>query len=378
MRVLQIGKFYPPQRGGMETMLHDLARGLVARGHTVRVLVAAAGEDASDDEIDGVRIRRVANWGTLRSVPLCPSLPSELRRALREFDPEIVHLHLPHPLGAMGWLLARDGRPLVVTYHSDIVRQRWLATLYEPFGAKLLAGARSIHVTSEELVQSSRVLRPRRDRCQVIPLGVDTARWAQPPAARVQQWMDELGPRFLLFVGRLVYYKGLDVLFEALRDTTVPVVVAGDGPMRAEWETLAHVLGLGGQVRFLGEVGDEALLALYHAAHGFVLPSTAPSEAFGLVQLEAMACGLPVVAARASAGVSSVHVENETALLVPARDPAALRSALLRLWADDSLAARLGHAGRQRVRGFYELEHILDRMTAWLLQCTRSGRNTAA
>lgn len=378
MRVLQIGKFYPPQRGGMETMLHDLSRGLVARGHAVRVLVAAPGEDAVAEIVDGVDVRRVANWGTLRSVPVCPGLPNEVRRALREFDPDVVHLHLPHPLGALSWLLASDARPLVLTYHSDIVRQRWLAALYGPFGAKLLRRARSIHVTSEELVHTSRVLRPLRSRCQVIPLGVDTARWSQPPAGRVQQWMDELGPRFLLFVGRLVYYKGLDVLFEALRDTTIPVAIAGDGPMRAEWETLAHVLGVSDQVRFLGEVADDALPALYHAAHGFVLPSTAPSEAFGLVQLEAMACGLPVVAARASAGVSSVHIENETALLVPARDPAALRAALVRLWADDYLASRLGHAGRQRVRAFYELEHILDRTVAWLLQSARNGRSTVA
>jgi glycosyltransferase involved in cell wall biosynthesis len=378
MRVLQIGKFYPPQRGGMETVLHDLSRGLVARGHAVKVIVAAPGEDDARELVDGVQVERVGNWGTLRSVPLCPGLFASIRRNLRDFDPHVVHMHLPHPLGAVGWLTARDRRPLVVTYHSDIVRQRWLATLYGPFGTQLLRRAASIHVTSEGLLHASRVLRPHRRRCEVIPLGVDTEYWAQPSAARVQQWMDQFGPRFLLFVGRLVYYKGIDVLFEALRETTIPVVIAGDGPMRAEWETLSHVLGVAQQVQFVGDVSDAALVALYHAAHAFVLPSTAESEAFGLVQLEAMAAGRAVVAARASEGVGSVHVENETALLVPPRDPIALRRALVRLWADDELAARLGRAGRQRVRAFYELERVLDRMTEWLSRSAGQGRRTAA
>ena len=378
MRVLEIGKFYPPQRGGMETVLHDLCRGLVRRGHGVRALVAAAGETGSVETVEGVQVHRIPNWGTVRSVPMCPSMPSAIRASLRDFDPDVVHLHLPHPVGVLGWLLARDGRPMVVTYHSDIVRQRVLGLFYGPIRGRVLRRARSIHVTSEALMASSRTLRPVRGRCAAIPLGVETGRWSEAPALRVQQWMDELGPRFLLFVGRLVYYKGLDVLFEALRETVIPVVVAGDGPMRAEWETLARVLGLKEQVRFLGEVGDEALLGLYHAAHAFVLPSTAPSEAFGLVQLEAMAAGLPIVAARASEGVASVHVPNETALVVPPRDPVALRQALVRLWSDDALAQRLGRGAQQRVRAFYELDHTLDRMESWLLQAAGSGRITAA
>lgn len=376
MRVLEIGKFYPPQHGGMERVLHNLATGLVRRGHAVRALVAAPGEDASHETRDGVEVVRVGNWGTLRSVPVCPGLPAAVRASLRDFDPDVVHLHVPHPLGALAWWLARDRRPLVVTYHSDIVRQRRLGALYAPLGRRTLSGAAAIHVTSEALIDSSRTLAPWRDRCHAIPLGVDTAHWAEPSAAGVQRWIDAYGGRFLLFVGRLVYYKGVNVLLEALRDTEIPLVVAGDGPMRHEWETLARVLGLGDRVHFVGEVAEDALPALYGAAHAFVLPSQAPSEAFGLVQLEAMAAGLPLVVTRASAGVVSVHEGDRTALLVDVGDPDALRRALVRVFEDDDLARRLGDAARHRVRAFYELDHAVVRVEDLLARAVR-GRSTA-
>jgi rhamnosyl/mannosyltransferase len=376
MKVLEIGKFYPPQRGGMETVLHDLSAGLVRRGHRVRAIVAASGEDAVHETVDGVELRRLGNWGTIRSVPFCPSLPSEVRTSLRDLDPDVVHLHLPHPLGAVAWLVARDGRPLVVTYHSDIVRQRALGALYAPVGDRVLRRAEVIHVTSEALADQSRTLARWRHKCRAVPLGVDVEHWSKPDPARVQEWIDDLGPRFVLFVGRLVYYKGIDVLLEALRGTEVRLVVAGDGPMRTEWETLSKVLGLSDRVRFLGEVGERALPALYAAARAFVLPSQAPSEAFGLVQLEAMAAGLPLVVSRASEGVASVHEDGTTALLVERGDVEGLRDAVRRVHDDDDLARRLAEAGRRRVRAFYELEHTLDRVEALLLGAAR-GVSTA-
>lgn len=377
MKILEIGKFYPPQRGGMETVLHDLATGLVDRGHQVRALVAAPDGEASRESLEGVDVWRVANWGALHSVSVCPTLPADVRAALRDFDPDVVHLHVPHPLGAAALWLARDRRPLVVTYHSDIVRQRWLGALYRPLGERVLRRAHSIHVTSDGLVDSSAVLARHRDRCRVIPLGVDTARWAHPEPSRVQQWIDDLGSSFVLFVGRLVYYKGIDVLLEAVRDTLVTVAIAGDGPMRLEWEHLARSYGLEDQVHFLGEVDDEDLPALYAAARAFVLPSQAPSEAFGLVQLEAMAAGLPMVVARASAGVVSVHDGDKTALLVDRGSSEALREALVRVWEDDALARQLGDAARARVRAFYELDHVVARVEDLLSRAVGSGRSTA-
>lgn len=375
MRVLEIGKYYPPQRGGMETALADLSTGLSRRGHQVEVLVSAGGDHGVEEALDGVRVRRVPSWGTLFSVPVSPSLPAVTREIVRSRRPDLVHLHLPHPLAALACLRLPREVPLAISYHSDVVRQRRLGRLYAPLGRRILARARRILVSSDALVRSSESLAEFRERCEVVPLGVDTARWSRPDPLRVQTWNRQEGERFLLFVGRLVYYKGLDVLLEALRGTPLRVVVAGEGPMRREWETLARVLGVADRVRFVGEVSEDSLPALYAAARAFVLPSSAPSETFGLVQLEAMAAGLAVVACRASEGMASVHVEGETALLVPPRDPERLREALLRVWEDDALVEGLGAAARRRVRAFYELERCLDRTEKVLLEA--AGRSDA-
>lgn len=360
MRILEIGKFYPPQRGGMERSLEALCRGLARRGHDLRVLVAAEGEDGREEWVDDVRVCRLPNWGQVRSVPVVPSLFSRVRRELRDFAPDVVHLHLPHPLGVFAWRWFGGGAPLLVTYHSDIVRQRWLARLVAFDRRRLLTGAAAIHVSSAALREESRDLRPVRERCRVIPFGIDTERYRDPDPVRVQRWNDRVGPRFVLFVGRLVYYKGLDVLLEAMRELSMPLVVAGDGPMREEWQTLSRVLGLGDRVHFVGDVSEESLRALYHAATVFAFPSTERAETFGLVQLEAMASGLPVVAARASGGVVSVHEEGRTALLVPPRDAGALREALVRVWQEEDLARGLAQEALQRVRGFFDQERSLD------------------
>lgn len=375
MRILQIGKFYPPQRGGMETVLAELCQALVVRGHELEVVVASKDDDSHSDRIGGVLVHRVAQWGTVASVPVCPSMPAKVREVIRRFRPDVVQLHLPHPVGVLAWQSARSRVPLVVSYHSDIVRQRWLGRLWSPVRARTLRAASVIHVTHQALADNSRSLAPVRDKCRVIPLGVDVARWSHPDPARVQTWIDELGPRFVLFVGRLVYYKGIDVLLEAVRETTLPIVLAGDGPMRAEWETLSRVLGVADQVRFLGEVSAQSLPALYAAASSFVLPSNAASEAFGVVQLEAMAAGLPMVVCRASDGVASVHVEGETAILVPPNDPEALREALVAVHEDREVATAMGRAAHQRVKAFYDIDRVHDRFEDLLL--TAAGRSTA-
>jgi glycosyltransferase involved in cell wall biosynthesis len=376
MRILELGKFYPPHRGGMESSLELLCRGLVRRGHEVRVLVAADDRHASAQSCDGVHIRRLSNWGEVRSVPMLPSLFGALRSELRDHPPDVLHLHLPHPLGmwATRWL-ARSER-LMITYHSDIVRQRWLAKSLAHDRQKVLARASRIHVSSEALLQESVDLSRHRSRCEAIPFGVEIEKYREHDPLRHQRWTDRLGQHYALCVGRLVYYKGVDVLLEALRETTIPLVVVGDGPLRTEWETLARVLGLEGQVHFVGEISAESLRALYQGARLFVLPSQERSETFGLVQLEAMAAGCPIVVCRASGGVASVHEEGRTAVMVPPHDVDALREAVVDLWEDEARRRDLSHAALDRVRAFFDAGRSVDRIEALLAQVA-SGSSTA-
>ena len=337
----------------METALRQISRGLLQCGHDLRVVVSAESPRSREEEIEGVQVRRIARWGEWWSLPLNPFLPAVLRRLHREFKPELVHLHLPNPAMAAVWLAVGDPQiPLVVSYHSDIVRQRGLDGILEPLRQRLLRRARTVVVTSEELKEQSRSLRPHRERCAVVPFGVEIPGSASPAAgAEGLPW-----PRYYLFVGRMVYYKGLDILLSALAGEEIPLVVVGDGPLRGRWENLSRKLGMEQQVRFLGEISSERLDLLYRACHALVLPSTAASETFGLVQLEAMARGRPVVAARASGGVVSVQEEGVSGLLVPPGDIAALRLALTGLWRDPFLADKMGRAARERVREHFDAD----------------------
>lgn len=373
MRILEIGKYYPPHRGGMETTLEAICRGLVERGHEVRAVVAAEDDTTRREVLDGVVLTRLANWGELRSVPVLPAFFSVLRQELRHHPPDVIHLHLPHPLGMLGVRWLARGRPLLVTYHSDIVRQRWLGRLIAMDRQAVLRAARKIHVSSEALLAESRDLHRHRSRCQVIPFGVDVEYFAQRDPHRHQLWRERVGDDFALFVGRLVYYKGLDVLLEALRETTIPLVVVGEGPRRVEWETLARVMGLADQVHFVGEVGPESLRALYQAARLFVLPSQERSETFGLVQLEAMAAGCPMVVCCASGGVASVHEGDRTAQLVPPHDMMALREAVVALWEDEARRRELAAAALDRVRAFYDCRRSVARIEALLLEVAGLG-----
>ncbi|HKI84640.1 MAG TPA: glycosyltransferase, partial [Candidatus Krumholzibacteria bacterium] len=364
MRILELGKFYPPVRGGMESALEQICLGLRRRGHRVLALVSADERRASASYREGVAVWRLGRYGQIASSPVNPGLARALKRVRSQFRPQLVHLHLPNPAVAVAWLLFGDRQlPLVISYHSDIVRQRRLASLLEPLRQRVLARAAKIVVSSEDLRNSSRSLAAHRARCIVIPWGidVDTILPGPPPSPELLPF-----PRYFLFVGRMVYYKGLEVLLAALQQENMPLVVVGEGPLRARWEKQAASRGLGDRVYFAGAVSQQALDTLYRGCVAQVLPSIAASETFGLVQLEAMARGRPVVAARASGGVASVQEDGVSGLLVPPADADSLRRALKTLWDDPQRAEAMGQAARARVVSHFHQGRRMEQLSGLL------------
>jgi len=371
MRILELGKFYPPVRGGMESALEQICLGLRGHGHRILALVSADGRRPSLRLVRGVVVWRLARWGQLLSVPLNPHLASALHRAQCGFRPQLVHLHLPNPSMALAWLLFGDPRlPLVVSYHSDIIRQRRWKWFVEPLRQRVLARAARIVVTSEALKSSSQSLTGHRARCIVIPLGVDVRAITPGPPLSPETLPF---PRYFLFVGRMVYYKGLEILLAALQEEQMPLVVVGEGPLRRRWEEQARARGMIARVHFAGGVSPERLDALYRGCIAQVLPSTAPSETFGLVQLEAMARGRPVVAARASGGVVSVQEEGVTGLLVPPGDAPSLAAALRTLWDDPERADAMGAAARERVVAQFDQRRRMAEMAGVFRELVRDG-----
>jgi len=360
VRIVHVYKdYHPPVRGGIEKTLERMARAQAAAGDDVTVLVSASGERRDREErLHGVRVMRVAEWGRALSAPFCPGFPA----ALGSLQADLWHLHYPNPTGELSWLLRRPSGLLAVTYHADVVRQQRFMPVYGLFVRQLLARADVLMPTSEQYISRSPFLAPHRDKCLVVPHGIELATQPAPErdstAAHARR--AQAGGPFVLFVGRLRYYKGVDVLLQAMaRWPEGRLVVVGDGPEEARLHAMHAQLGLGDRVRFVGAVNDAELLEWLAAAEVGVLPSTHSSEALGMAMVEYLAAGIPAVCTELGTGTTFVNRDGETGLVVPPNDPPALATALARLMGDAALRARLGAAGRARARDVFSVEAMM-------------------
>jgi rhamnosyl/mannosyltransferase len=249
---------------------------------------------------------------------------------------------------------------VVVTYHADVIRQRALRPLYGPVRRATLARSRRIVVPTENHIKYSEALPAFADRCVVVPFGISRARYRLTAASRARAAeLRARHGRFVLFVGRLVYYKGLPQLIESMRGVDGQLVIVGDGPLRPEVERMIASLQLGGRVTLTGAVPQPELNAHLEACEVLVLPSTSRSEGFGMTQLEGMMFGKPLVTTRLPSGVQLVNEDGRTGIQVPPGDPAALAAALRRLLADSGLRAAMGAAAAARVASLFSLEQMI-------------------
>ena len=360
MRVLHIAKFYPPAHGGMERVVEMLCRasGGIVESH---VLAVHTGSSTIEEDVDGVHVVRAGLFGTAGSVHIAPSMA----RWMRKIPADLMIFHEPNPWALLSWQLARPRMPLFLWYHSDVVRPALqYALFYAPLARPVYRSARRIIVSSPPLAEHAAALREYRDRIRVVPFAIEPGPWraGREELERAAAVVKEVGGPFVLFVGRHVPYKGVDVLLRALEHTDIRCVIAGDGPRRAEWQRLSRSLGLDGRVTFTGDITPERLKTLMHAATALMLPSTTRAEAFGYVQLEAMAAGKPVIATDVPSGVSWVTQNGRTGLIVPAGDVERLRAAMQQLMANPERAASLGAEGRRRVEEEFTMERLRGRL----------------
>lgn len=358
MHILHLYKDYPPVLGGIEHHLRTLAEGQVERGHRVTVLVTATDHRTRRATENGVDVIRAGRLATLASTPLSLAMARELAR----LSPDIAHLQFPYPPGELYQALLGRSRATVVSYQSDIVRQRFLGRLYRPLMRRLLRRADAVLVSSEAYLGSSPILGELRDRCHVVPLGIDPRPFAQVDAERVAALRRRWPGPLVLFVGRLRYYKGVDILIDAVAELDATLLIIGRGAMERTWRQQAAASPAAARIHFLGDVEEDELPIYLAAAELFVLPSTRRSEAFGLAQVEAMAAGKPVVSTALATGTSTVNRDGETGLVVPPNDAAALAAAIACLLDDRALRDRLGAAARQRVESDLHRDQMLDRV----------------
>ncbi|WP_435022580.1 glycosyltransferase (plasmid) [Tundrisphaera sp. TA3] len=356
-RIVHLGKFYHPAPGGIESAIRSLAHAQAGIGGRVRVICmdherGRATRVERDGPVEVVRLRRASS---LCKLDHCP----DLRGAIRDSGADVIHLHTPNPTMILGLMLSGSRTPLVVSHHSDVVKQKVRRLLFSPIERACYDRARLILAMSPPYAAGSPVLRRYEGRVDVLPIGLDLRGLLDPPPdvrARAEALRDSARGPIWFSCGRLVYYKGFETAMHALRHVPGTWMIAGEGPLRRPLERLAAGLGLRDRVRFLGRLpGAEDLAAHYRAAEAFWFPSNARSEAFGVVQVEAMASGCPVInAAIPHSGVPWVSRHEETGLTVPVDDPAAFAAAARRILEEPGLRARLAAGARARAASRFD------------------------
>lgn len=358
MRILHFFKTaFPETMGGIEQVIDQLARGSNRLGIETDVLTLTAAADTHPLEVHGYRVHRVRRDFQLASTGFSASAFPCFSRLARQAD--IIHYHFPWPFMDLLHFAGRVKKPCLLTYHSDIIRQRLLLTLYRPLMNRFMHDVDRIVATSPNYLATSPVLQNYAAKVSVIPIGLDKAGYPMPTPARLQYWREKLGERFFLFVGVLRYYKGLHILLEAAKDTGIAVAIVGAGPTENELKRKAARLKLR-HIHFFGYLPEEDKAALLRLCYAVVFPSHLRSEAFGISLLEGAMHGKPMISCEIGTGTTYVNIGGETGLVVPPSDPASLRAAMLHLLNNPAEAAEMGRRAEQRYWNYFTAEHMAN------------------
>lgn len=346
MRVLHVYKsYYPDTVGGIEQVIAQLATALRAFGDESRVFTLSPDPHPPMQHRPEAEVHRARSFVEIASNPISVSAFREFRRQLDWAD--VVHYQFPWPFGDLLHLACARGKPSVVSYQSDIVRQKLLLRAYAPIMNCFLRSVDAVVATSPRYRETSEPLARLPRAARVIPNGIDPVSYPQPTPANTARWRAALGEGFFLFVGVLRYYKGLETLLRAAKGFEGRIVIAGSGPEAGHLQEFAKREGLSNVV-FVGSVSDEDKMSLLQLARAFVFPSHLRAEAFGMSLLEAAMCSRAMVCCEIGTGTSFINEDGITGFVVPPEDPDALRAAMRRLLDDADLAARMGEAARVR------------------------------
>lgn len=362
MRVLHFYRTYSQSYGGIEQVIRQLCTGTQAHGIEPEVLVLSRDRSAGDEIIDGHRVIRVPMDFEIASTGFSRAVFARFRERAAQAD--LIHYHFPWPfMDVVHFACDVPGmnKPTLLTYHSDIVRQKLLLQLYRPLMHRFLGSVDRIVASSPNYLASSSVLARYRDKVTVIPYGLDRhgSSYPTPGPARLEYWRKQVGTKFFLFVGVLRYYKGLHILLEAAQDREYPIVIVGAGPVETELKAHAARLGLR-NVTFLGALPDEDKVALLSLCHALVFPSHLRSEAFGISLLEGAMFGKPMISSEIGTGTSFINIDKETGCVVPPGDAPAFRQAMDFLWTHPEQATALGKQAAARYENLFTARKMAE------------------
>jgi glycosyltransferase involved in cell wall biosynthesis len=365
MRVLQFGKFFPPDFGGIESVMRNLTIGLNALGVSSDVLCASSRNRTEVSEEGGFRVIRTASFGRAFSTALSPALILWLFRIHRQYD--VIHVHMPDPLAVIALLLCRPKAKLILHWHADVdfARFRWVRRLYQPFADRLVRRADVVVGATAAHIRHSPSTPLFEHKSEVIPYPLERTFDGQPRPTDRPDILAMTQGRFVVFaVGRLIYYKGFEYLVEAAKDLPEDclVIIAGTGPLESALRERIGQLGVHDRVKLVGRVSEDELLAYYSLCNVFCFPSIYRGEMFGMVQIEAMSFGKPVVSTDIPlSGVTEVNLHGVTGIVVPVMQAQALAKAIVELKADPVRYAQMSLAARARARDVYSPRAVIPR-----------------
>ncbi len=379
MKILQINKLYYPWVGGVEKVVQQIAEGLNGKDYNpptassrsrserapdfeIEVLCCQPKGKRSIEEIKGVKVYRASSFGIFWGMPFSFDFFKLFKKLSKEFN--IIDFHHSFPLGDLAIFLFRPRAKLILHYHSDIVRQRIFNFLLNPLIFNTLKRAQKIIVSSPNILKNSPYLKNFQKKCEVIPCGVDIKKLQDEVNQEEVEKIKERHGEFVLFVGRLNYYKGLEYLIESMEKLSAKLLIIGEGPQKKNLEFRIKNLGLKNRIYFLPFQKEKELLNYYRACSVFVLPSTFKSEAFGLVLIEAMACGKPVISTELGTGTSFVNRNGVTGFVVPPKNSKALALAIKKILEDKKLAQEFGQNAFERAASEFSLEKMLEKISA--------------
>lgn len=362
LKILHIYKsYYPDSVGGVEKLIQTLSSYTALHGVENKLITTTKRDTYDVKHIDNLEVHYYPQTFAYASCPVSLQLARQYKKHYNHAD--IIHYHFPWPFADFLHLMFAHNKPTLVTYHSDIVKQKILKIFYQPLMNYFLSAVTCIAPTSDNYLNSSPVLDKYRQKCTVIPIGLNEYNLSP---AHLTTWQKRLSNPFLLFVGTLRYYKGLDYLLEAMQKINANLVIAGSGPYEQKLKDKAQQLHLD-NVIFTGYVDDADKAALYHLCKIVVMPSHLRSEAFCLSLVEGLMFGKPLISTEIGTGSSFVNQNNITGLIVEPQNPSALRAAIQKLLTNDDLCAQLGRAARQR----YEQLFTADKMAENYLEIYR-------
>jgi O-antigen biosynthesis rhamnosyltransferase len=359
MRVLHFFKTYlPDSMGGIEQVIYQIARGTGRLGVNTDVLYLSQDKIPRTIPLDGHMAYAVPQDFQLASTGFSFTAFKQFSRLAENAD--IIHYHFPWPFMDLVHLATRVNKPSVVSYHSDIVRQKNLLKIYSPLMHRFLDSVDHIVAASPNYLATSDVLKKYPNKTSVIPYGLDRNSYSEPRPETTAHWYNKFGARFFLFVGVLRYYKGLHILLNALEGAQFPVVIVGAGPVETELKAQAKKLGLS-NVHFLGQLPDEDKNALLKLSYSLVFPSHLRSEAFGISLLEGAMYGKPLISSEIGTGTSFININGETGIVVPPSNPVAFRQAMDFLWNNENIAAEMGKRSEMRYWQLFTADKVVEK-----------------